>query len=70
MNNLGPINYYLNIKITKNQINKIFILGQTAYINKILENLNIINSHAVKMLMNLNYKLKLNPLKYDAIPKF
>ena len=70
MSDLGFINYYLGMKVTRNQINRTFILSQIVYVDKVFEDLSMVNLHAVKVLMNLGCKLEFDLPGYDAIPEF
>ena len=69
MSDLGPISYYLGLKVTRDQVNKTLTLGQTAYVDKVLEDLGMANSHAVKVPMNPGCKLEPCPPGYDATPE-
>ena len=55
MSDLNSVSYYFEIKITRDRVNRTLSLGQTAYIDKILETYEMTNSReqAISILFNL-----------------
>ena len=66
MSDLGPISYYLAMKVTRDRVNRTLTLGQTPYVDKVLENLGMANSHAVKVPMDPGCKLEPAPPEHNA----
>lgn len=52
MINMGPISFYLDLKLEQNQTNQMIKLLQPAYIDKILSTFHLNQAHTVNTLIN------------------